>query len=393
MNRNISLYALGFLLCGFTTAASVSPQGINDLNAWGGSQLTSNHIARKSHPWCEGVYEPTTANCKKYDFGPSSTNSCIEPKNCTTFYDIHDFKTGNQTASAIKFAELITNVFENGNTKMGYAYVQALGDGRGYTCGYIGFTTGTNDANYVVQQFNKRFPKSTVFAKYTKELERLSALPYCDNKNARNDTSGLQGFPKVWADQACHNPDFVETQLDTGRAMYVEPAMRFAAQYNVTSPLGFALFYDTIIQHGWQYTEPTINLPRILHFTGARSSFKSEYEYLQAFLKNRRQLMCCVTGDDDTWASSADRVEDLQRVLTDWTGNKDLEHPVTLKNYGVTVKGTEQINYDTAECSSKTAPKDWTLPASATVILPTSCTNTTKKRQLVHRRRRESLVS
>lgn len=311
-----------------------------------------------------------------------------------SFYDIHNFKNETQTARVIKFAELITNVFEvslegdlthldspqtllqNGNTKMGYAYVQALGDGRGYTCGYIGFTTGTNDANYVVQQFNNRFPNNTAFANYTKELERLSELPYCDNKNARNDTSGLDGFPGVWADQACNNPNFVETQLDVGRAMYAEPAMRFAAQYNVTSPLGFALFYDTIIQHGWQYTEPTINLPRILYFTGARSKYKTEHDYLQAFLKNRRELMCCVTGDDDTWASSADRVEDLQRVLTNWTGNKDLEHPVSLKNYGVTVKGTEQTEYDTAECS-KTIPTNWTLPASATVVIPTSCANET----------------
>lgn len=287
------------------------------------------------------------------------------------FYDISKFKKATWSPKVVQFAELITNVFENGNTLLGYAYVQALGDGRGYTSGYIGFTTGTNDANYVVQEFIKRSPKNNPFSKYSKELKRLSALPFCGNRNARNDTAGLVGYPKVWEEQSCKNPAFVQTQLDVGRGMYVQPAMRFAAQYDVKTPLGFALFYDTIIQHGWQYTESDINLPRILSFTGKRSSFKTEEEFLNAFLKSRRQLLCCYP--DNTWPPSADRVADLQDVMAKFSTYRDLTKPVPLKRYGVTVKGTEQIAYDSATCNTKGVPKGWKLPASKTWTLPTSC--------------------
>jgi len=335
--------------------------------------LADDIIARSTKfPYCQGDdYNISTANCAKFQFNPNDTSNCIEPKNCTTLYDISDFKNHTWSDQVVQFAELITNVFENGDTVMGYAYVQALGDGRGDTCGYIGFTTGTNDANYAVQEYISRFPKANPFSNFSKELERLSELPFCGNRNARNDTSGLKGYPKTWKNQACQEPGFVRTQLDVGGGMYVEPAMRYAAEWDIKTPLGFALFYDTIIQHGWQYTEPTINLPRILELTGPRSNFKTEKSFLNAFLKTRRQLLCCYP--DATWPPSADRVVDLQSVMADFDANKNLTQPITLKIYGVTVKGTEQIVYDTAECSSTTVPSGWKLPNATAWPLPTSC--------------------
>lgn len=330
-------------------------------------------IARATKfPYCQGEhYNISKANCDKFQFNPNDTNNCIEPTNCTTFYDISDFKKHTWSDRVVQFAELITNVFENGDTVMGYAYVQALGDGRGDTCGYIGFTTGTNDANYVVQEYISRFPDTNPFANYSKELQRLSALPFCGNRDARNDTSGLQDYPKTWMTQACKEPGFVRTQLDVGSGMYVLPAMRFAAQWDIKTPLGFALFYDTIIQHGWQYTEPTINLPRILALTGPRSSFKTEEGFLHAFLETRRQLLCCYP--DATWPPSADRVADLQDLMVHFKSNRNLTKAVTLKRYGVTVKGTEQIVYDTAECDSDTVPDGWKLSGATAWPLPTSC--------------------
>jgi len=325
----------------------------------------------KKFPFCQGInYNISAANCAKFEFNSSDT-SCIEPKNCTTFYDISSFKQGSWSDNVVQFAELITNVFENGNTIMGYGYVEALGDGRGDTCGYIGFTTGTNDANNVIKEYIRRSPTNNPFSTFTLELQRLSDLPFCNDRDARNDTSGLKKYPKVWNTQACNDPAFVRTQLDVGHGMYVEPAMRFAAQWDVKSPFGFALFYDTIIQHGWQYTEPTINLPRILSLTGPRSSFKTEKAFLKAFLKTRRQLLCCFP--DETWPPSADRVADLQDVLADFKVNRNLTQPITLKRFGVTVKGNEQIKYDTAECDSASVPTGWKLPSATAWSLPTSC--------------------
>ncbi|KAM3589771.1 hypothetical protein VKS41_000624 [Umbelopsis sp. WA50703] len=330
--------------------------------------LTSPVVAKNKFPYCTGsTYEITTKNCAKFDFKSVHT-TCVETSNCTTFYDITNLPKQSIDAHTTKMAELITNVFENGNTKMGYAYVQALGDGRGYTCGYIGFTTGTNDALTVINQYTQRKPKNAL-AKYVPELERISKLKFCDTK--RNDTSGLSGFPKDWSSIACKDPEFVQTQLDVGNAMYLQPALQYAKSVGVTSNLGKAIFYDTIINHGWQYVEPLINLPRILQLTGKRRKGESEKSYLGRFLQTRRQLMCCYP--DDVWPPAADRVADLQRVLKNWKRNKDLEHPVTLKIYGVTVKGTENLSFDTAEC--KKEPKGWKLPAAKTLPVPDTCPN------------------
>ncbi|GAB5590930.1 hypothetical protein Unana1_05830 [Umbelopsis nana] len=267
-------------------------------------------------------------------------------------------------------AQLITNVFENGNTVMGYAvkYVEVLRDGRGYTSGYIGFTTGTNDGLAVINQYTKRKPNNTL-TKYIPELTRLSKLAFCDK--GRNDTSNLSGYPTDWAMAACSDPVFVQTQLDVGHAMYLQPALKYAASVNVTSNLGKAIFYDTIISHGWQYVEPLINLPRIIQLTGPRGSSESEQSYLNRFLVTRRQLMCCYPNK--VWPPADDRVSDLQTLVSNWSTNVNLTNPAKLVVYGVTVKGTEDMSYDTAECSKK--PTGWTLPSSQPLPIPDTCPN------------------
>lgn len=65
---------------------------------------------------------------------------------------------------------------------------------------------------------------------------------------------------------------------------------------------------------------------------------------------------------------SADRVSDLQNLLQDWERNKDLKHPVKLEAFGVQVKGTEDLLYDSENCKHKpkhskhVKPKDLPIP-------------------------------
>lgn len=123
---------------------------------------------------------------------------------------------------------------------------------------------------------------------------------------------------------------------------------------------------DTIIQHGWQYVEPKINIWHIIELTGHRKAKESEQSYLLRFLATRRHLMCCFP--DNVWPPSADRVSDLTNLIdtpAKWKRNKDLRQPVTLVQYGVTVKGTENMGFDSAECKNK--PRNWKLPASKTL--------------------------
>jgi hypothetical protein len=131
-------------------------------------------------------------------------------------------------------------------------YVEALGDGRGFTSGYIGFTTGTNDALAVINQYTQRKPKNAL-TKYVPELTRLSKLKFCDKQ--RNDTNKLTNYPKDWTHTACTDPTFVQTQLDVGHAMYLKPALKYAASVGVQSNLGKAIFYGTVdLMHCLQHT-------------------------------------------------------------------------------------------------------------------------------------------
>ncbi|KAG0168338.1 hypothetical protein DFQ28_003318 [Apophysomyces sp. BC1034] len=337
-------------------------------------------VIAESNAYCQGIFASTKENCEKFDFGSlrdsdRCTNSTDTSNttfhgtplaNCTTFYDITNLPNQPIDAHTTKMALLITNVFENSNTEMGYAAVQKLGDCRGYTCGYIGFTTGTNDAWSVVKQYTKRKADNDL-QKYLPELARLSAFEFGDPR--RDDTANLVGYPEAWKDAACKDPVFVRTQLDVGNAMYLKPAMKYAASVDVHSNLGKFIFYDTIIQHGWQYVEPQINLPRILELTGPRKHDESEKSYLTRFITIRRQLACCFPGD--VWNESSDRESDLQDLVNDWDRNKDLEHSVHLTIFNVTVTGTEDMTYDMQHCKKEFNE----LPAPIDLPIPDTCPN------------------
>lgn len=113
-----------------------------------------------------------------------------------------------------------------------------------YTSGYIGFTTGTNDAYAVVEEYISRAPKAKI-GKYLKDLKRLSQFPFGDPK--RDDTTHLKGFPNAWKSATCNDPVFVQTQLDVGQSMYLKPALKYAAGAGVRSNLGKAVFYGIML--------------------------------------------------------------------------------------------------------------------------------------------------
>ncbi|ORX43199.1 lysozyme-like protein [Hesseltinella vesiculosa] len=346
--------------------------------------LLPSAILAASNSYCQKQFARNEQNCAKFDFShvtpdsqqcgsdgtPTSNTTYNGPKqtNCTTFYDIGHLPEQTISNSAARMAQLITNVFENGDTKMGYAYVENLGDCRGYTSGYIGFTTGTNDAYAVVQAYTKRIHGTpNPFQPFLGELAKLSNYTFGDPHRA--DVTHLKGFPAAWKDAACQNPMFVQTQLDVGHSMYLQPALRYAASVGVTSNLGKAIFYDTIVQHGWQYVEPLINLPRIMQLTGPRKNGESEKAYLTRFLTTRRQLVCCYPGD--TWNESSDRMSDLQNLVDKWSANQDLKNKVVLKAFGATVTGKENMNYDTGNCKGYTPFAS--LPTSIPLPIP-QCT-------------------
>ncbi|RKP08232.1 glycoside hydrolase [Thamnocephalis sphaerospora] len=226
-------------------------------------------------------------------------------------------------------AQRITSVFENGDTAEHFDYVENLGDGRGFTCGVVGFTTGTGDALTVIEEYTIK-KKNNPLAVYLPELRRISKLDTCDK--GRADVSKLGDYAKAWK-TAAKDPLFSAVQRDVVRGMYLDPARRFAKKANIASPFGIAIFYDTIIQHGWQLVEPDINLQRLMELTGPRGS-RTEAKYLSDFLTTRRRMLCCYP--DNIWPESASRAADLQGVLK--TNNMELKGPIKLQAAGLAVK-------------------------------------------------------
>ncbi|ORY06450.1 glycoside hydrolase, partial [Basidiobolus meristosporus CBS 931.73] len=138
------------------------------------------------------------------------------------------------------FAEIITNVFENGDEVYGYAACERLNDGRGFTCGRIGFTSGTGDALIVLQKYEEIAPRS-VLSRYIPTLERIDTLAQCDSR--RDNTSELVDFDRAWIRTSCHDARFNRIQDRINDDMYFTPALKFARKMGIRSNLGMAIFY------------------------------------------------------------------------------------------------------------------------------------------------------
>lgn len=107
--------------------------------------------------------------------------------------------------------EQYTSIFENDTTELQYGYVENIHDGRGYTCGRAGFTTGTGDAVVVVKHYTRSKPNNPL-AKFVPELERLARAESGSTKN-------LHGFKHAWI-EAAKDPEFRKAQDEVSDAMY-----------------------------------------------------------------------------------------------------------------------------------------------------------------------------
>ncbi|KAG0164682.1 hypothetical protein DFQ28_009972 [Apophysomyces sp. BC1034] len=300
----------------------------------------------EEYPGCHGAFDQSSAMCSKFNF--EGQRPCINPTNGTTFYDISGLPEVNEVdPHTRKMASLITNVFEEGDTTFAYASCLDIGDKRGYTCGYAGFTTGTSDAETVVHEYSKILSNNALVP-FLSRLQEIGQVPYCDQES-RGKVHGLESFCHAWRREACRwDQTFSKLQRDWTYKYYMLPSARYAAAYNIESRLGKAIFYDAIIQHGYQYVEPDINIMRLLELTGPRSNNESERSYLTRFLTTRRQLQCCYP--DNVWPASASRSADLQHLVDNFDANKDLTKPVWLNNFRQLVLGTEDDLTDRKRC-------------------------------------------
>lgn len=203
----------------------------------------------------------------------------------------------------------ISSVFEVGSPEPDYGYVENLDDGRGYTITQYGFCTYNEEVAQVIEAIVRREPDTPL-------KSFLANLPP-QNWDGRR----LDDFPRVWRREAKTSKALAEACDEIANKLYLEPAMVAAASVGVTSPVGIAIFFDTLVQHG-DGDDPDA-LPAIMKST-ARAP---EADYLNAFLDARKKVLLH-SADKDTrevWRESAGRVDALRTLLQ---RNPDLTPPL-----------------------------------------------------------------
>jgi chitosanase len=207
-------------------------------------------------------------------------------------------------------ADALISWFENGTTVVQYAYVEKLGDGRGYTAGR-GFTTGTGDVYTLVKAYAKRAPRSPLAA-YLKRLRTLA--------DERGDgTDGLEGFPASWK-QAAEDPAFRAEQDRLNDEQSYEPAMRLAQKLGLRTALARVALYDAVVVHG-DGGDPD-GAPALAALAnkkagGTPKQGVDERKWLRAFLAARKADMLNPRdpATRKVWAEAADRCDAFTHLL------------------------------------------------------------------------------
>ena len=196
-----------------------------------------------------------------------------------------------------------------------FSYIEDIGDGRGYTGGIIGFTSGTSDMLALVEEYTRRSP-GNVLAKY------LPALRSVDGSDSH---AGLDpNYTSDWR-QAAQDSVFRDAQEDERDRQYFGPSVRDAKADGLRA-LGQFIYYDAAVMHGYSGMKRVRNVA--LRNATPPSQGGDEVVYLNAFLDARADEMRTEPAHFDT-----SRVDTAQRVFLR-EGKLNLERPLNFAVYG-----------------------------------------------------------
>lgn len=200
-----------------------------------------------------------------------------------------------------------------------YPYLEDIGDGRGYTGGIIGFTSGTGDMLELVRRYTQRRPDNP--------LRRF--LPALRAVNGSDSHAGLgRPFEQAWA-AAGRDRAFRRTQDAERDRVYFDPAVRRAKADGLRT-LGQFVYYDAYVVHGPGGDAESFGGIRRAARRTARTPADggSEVDYLRAFFVARRRVMRLESAHEDT-----SRIDTAQaRFLRE--RNLDLAPPLVWHVYG-----------------------------------------------------------
>lgn len=222
-------------------------------------------------------------------------------------------------SATLRRTETLVAFFEHAEPVKRFDAVYENRDGRGYTLGWLGFTTASGSAAEVVRRYTARRPGNALAA-YQSELDRL-------RQTFSGDVGGLSGLPAAWR-AAAPDTAFQHAQDAVARAWYLAPADAHAARLGLALPLTRAVLYDTAVQHG---DGPDADgLGAILVRTGPKSDAETETAWLARFLDARRATLLnpanAVTAN--AWRTTVWRVDTWRQLLD--AGAVQMQPPLRL---------------------------------------------------------------
>jgi chitosanase len=205
------------------------------------------------------------------------------------------------------------------NWRAQFAYIEDIGDGRGYTGGIIGFCSGTSDMLDVVRRYTVIAPGNGL-AKYLPWLRRV-------NGTAKHTGLGT-GFVNAWR-AAASDVRFQLAQSVVRDRDYFNPAVLQGKRDGLRT-LGQFAYYDAIVMHGPGSDASSFGGIRRAAMAKAKTPAQggNEVVYLNAFLDARTAAMRKEDAHSDVT-----RISTAQRVFLR-ARNLDLNPSLTWKVYG-----------------------------------------------------------
>lgn len=199
-----------------------------------------------------------------------------------------------------------------------YGYIEDIEDGRGYTAGIIGFTSGTGDLIEVIEAFDLRQPSNTLQA----------FLPTLEAVNGSDSHEGLgDDFEAAWKSYG-RDADMAKAQNEIVDKYYLDPAVEDAKEDGL-SALGQYIYYDAMVVHGPGDDEDSFGGIRAAALKKAAppADGGDESSYLLAFLSVRTEIMLKEEAHSDL-----SRIEAQKKFIEEQNWNLDL--PLQWTMYG-----------------------------------------------------------
>ncbi len=263
----------------------------------------------------------------------------------------------------------LQSVLLHDSPRLQYARVSLQPDDRGYVVGIGDFATADGSVLKVVDAYTARVGTNVLARDYGTTLRQLA-------ETGSPDTSGLEGFPDAWRSSSL-DPIFQQAQDNVLEASYLEPAIAAAQAQQVRTPLGIAVFFDTLLQHGEAGPDGlatlVIKTDRVVGRSANAGS--SEHEWVTAFLDIRAETLRnpAEPRHQRLWPLTTGRVTALTRLAE--ADAWDLRPPVLVNAYGL----THRLDADPPEIALPSLPPAPTAPdgpASPTSPAPTRSTTT-----------------